>query len=638
MFKVFLFLFSLFAMCTAFPVEKTVFEAYLHRFDGETVPYPPRFMKVLVLFSADTTKEDRDAFLAGLEEVRLRHQKDYHELVRKWWEIRETESEKDRDEDAWDRFTLEQEFERDFYHNPWFLKLVDVQMVRTDKAFFPSENAGPVFDPRNDLSSPLWDLNSLDARGWGIRSELWSDFWIAEGPIFADAEALIVVASDRISAAVNQMIQDGSFTAPLKNDVVVLFAGVSSFDESVREPTKSEDKHEDEHEDELEDDEVGSDDAIKSAKAPYAFSIRHSPDPWPNTELALSVFPKTKKVILLTPPLFSQKPGNGVPGRTDLLWNEEKEASFRAKLGPGKTLKTIPMSEVDEAEDIAEMKKWFAASVKAEIQPDTVIVSMSSVERGADPASWLPEKFSACPVFADTVPVHPSSVGGFCRSMEKLGVQAAELLEQLDDDSLTNNKLPPSVLEDDDLWLNEVALKRYGLKADDFPDSAILMDTNSNQKPRIRIYSSWSKKRIALLLAANAAVLFGLYLFALLSIRAAKRKRKIDEMIYGALPVRVMAVDRDGRIIARHKQYGEVEQEGEFPWKNIEDVPWLRDIHALDYVREAFDSGKTVVRRLEVDGQHRIVVLSRTTSSVLGRPVVIAVSSDAPGRTSPPLK
>ena len=632
MFKVFLFLFALFAAWTAFPVEKTVFEAYLHRFDGETVPYPPRFMKVLVLFSADTTKEDRDAFLAGLEEVRLRHQKDYHELVRKWWKIRETESEKDWDEAAWDRFTLEQEFERDFYHNPWFLKLVDVQMVRTDKAFFPSENAGPVFDPRNDLSSPLWDLNSLDARGWGIRSELWSDFRIAEGPIFADAEALIVVASDRISAAVNQMIQDGSFAAPLKNDVVVLFAGVSSFDESVREPTKSEDKPEDEFEDELEDDKVEDDGAIDPAKAPYSFSIRHSPDPWPNTELALSVFPKTKKVILLTPPLFSQQAGNGAPGRTDLLWNEEKEASFRAKLGPGKTLKTISMSEVDEADDIAEMKKWFAASVKAEIQPDTVIVSMSSVERGADPASWLPEKFSACPVFADTVPVHPSSVGGFCRSMEKLGVQAAELLEQLAEVPLNENRLPPSVLEDDDLWLNEAALKRYGLNADSFPDTAILMNTNSTRKPRIRIYSSWSKKRIALLLAANAAVLFGLYLFALVSIRAAKRKRLIDEMIYGALPVRVLAMDRDGRIIARHKQYGEVEQEGEVSWKNVEDVPWLRDIRALELVQEAFDSGKTVVRRLEVDGQHRIVVLSRTSSDVLGRPVVIAVSSDAPSR------
>ena len=100
-------------------------------------------------------------------------------------------------------------------------------MVRTDKAFFPFKDGhGPVFDPLNDLSSPLWDLNSLDARGWGIRHELWSDFWIAEGPIFADAEALIVVASDRISAAVNRMIQDGSFAAPLRNDVVVLFAGV----------------------------------------------------------------------------------------------------------------------------------------------------------------------------------------------------------------------------------------------------------------------------------------------------------------------------------------------------------------------------------------------------------------------------
>ena len=80
------------------------------------------------------------------------------------------------------------------------------------------------------------------------------------------------------------------------------------------------------------------------------------------------------------------------------------------------------MSEFDEEggteAEIAEMKRRFAASVKAEIQPDTVIVSMSCIETGQDPASWLPEKFDACPVFTDTKPVLPSAVGGFCRSME----------------------------------------------------------------------------------------------------------------------------------------------------------------------------------------------------------------------------
>ncbi|MBO7089250.1 MAG: hypothetical protein J6W70_05030 [Lentisphaeria bacterium] len=521
----------------------------------ESKPIPPRFGKVLVLFSAETPKEDRDAFLDGLEEARLRHQQDYRELVRK---------------------SAKFSSERGFYHNPWFLEAVDVQMIR---------------QLYNTTSERAWALEQLLPL---LGGQNWQGF-----------EALIVVASDKITSELNSFARDyNRRVEPKRDDMVILFAGVSSFDESVREPQIKGDKTE-------------------PALFPNAFAILHPVDPWPNTELALSVFPKTKNVILLTP---------------EKLWNAEKETAFRAKLGPGKTLKTIPISEVDEKDtteaDIARIRNMFAASVRAEIQPDTVIVSMSSVESGQDPVSWLPDKFSGCPVFADTVPVHPSSVGGFCRSMEKLGVQTAELLEQLSEAPLNENRLPPSVLENDDLWLNEAALKRYGLKASDFPDSVILVNTNSSRKPRIRIYSSWSKKRIALLLGANAAVLFALYLFALVSIRAARRKRLIDEMIYGALPVRVTVMDRDGRIIARHKQYGEVEQEGEFPWKNVEDVPWLRDIRALELVREAFDSGKTVVRRLEVDGQHRIVVLSRTSSDLLGRPVVIAVSSDAPTRKS----
>lgn len=605
--KLFLFAFTLFAAWTAFPAE-TAFEAYLHRGDGETLPYPPRFQKVLVLFSADTTKADRDAFLAGLEEVRIRHLKEYREIVRKWWEYRKAESEKDYDEAAWDRFTLEQEFERDFYHNPWFLKLVDVQMVRTDKAFFPLENAGPVFDPRNDLSSPLWDLNSLDVRGWGIRSELWSDFWIAEGPIFADAEALIVVASDRISTAVNQMIQDGSFTAPLKNDVVVLFAGVSSFDESIRER------------------QMKGDGAIDPAKAPYAFSIRHSPDPWPNTELALSVFPKTKKVILLTP---------------EKCWNAEMENEYRAKLGPGKTLKTVPMSEIGEKgrteADIEEMKNRFAATVQAEIAPDAVVVSMSSVETGQDPASWLPAGFDACPVFTDTKPVFPSAVGGFRRSMKNLGVQTAELLERLSEDSLRNNKLPPLVMEEDELWLNATALRRYGLDASAFP-GANLTDSESGEVVTPAEKRSWAWKHIRLVNAVIAALFLASFAFLLLSVRGGRRKRRLAELIYGALPARVLVMDREGRIIAHHSQYGELEQNAEFLWKNIGEVPWLQTIGAIKIVREVFDSGKTVVHELEIDGERRVVVLARTPSDVFGRPAVIAVSSISPERTSPLLK
>lgn len=538
----------------------------------ELKPNPPRFRHVWVVFSAETSKEDRDAFLDGLEEARLRHQQDYREIVRKWRETmpaepeakEQTEAKKAVDQTKRLPYASAQDFERAFYHNPYFLDLVNVQMIYTE------------FD--NHLLSG--DLGTADA--------------------------VIVVASDRISALVNSMIRNDGFKSR-RDDMVILFAGVSSFDESVRVPQTE-------------------GDALKAAKFPNTFAILHPVDPWPNTELALSAFPKTRKVVLLT------------PGR---IWNAEMETVYRSKLGPGKTLKPllipeIPKRDVTEAE-IAEMKKAFAASVKAEIQPDTVIVSLSSIEHGQDPVEWLPENFDACPVFSDKPPVRKNEVGGFCRSMDNLAVQAADLLEQLSKDSLylSRKSVPATIAENDDLWINEAAQKRYRLNLlSDFPDDVIVANTTSTAKkaPRIKGYPTWTKKRIALLLAANAAVLFVLAAITLLSIRARRRRRVLSEKVYDSMPVRVLVTDREGRIIDYHMQFGDVEQKGELLWKNINEVPWLRDAGIGIAVHEAFDSGKTIVREFDIDGERRVVVLARTPSDVFGRAAVVAVSSDSPER------
>jgi PAS domain-containing protein len=560
--------------------------------------FPPRFQKVLVLFAADTTKEDRDAFLAGLEDVRIRHLKDYRETFRKWEESWIAEHEKEDAEVAGERFVPELEFERDFYHNPYFLKLVDVRMIRTEKETAYLDN--------NPYPAPfhLWDLDSLD--------------WNLAAKHLGKGVALIVAASDTIAAEVTRKIREGTGFLSVRDDTVVLFAGVSSFDESIRER------------------QMVGDDVIELARAPYTFDIKHTPDPWPNTELALSVFPKTKKVILLTPPLSSQSLVADESARTEKLWNEEKETAFRAKLGPGKTLKTIPMSVIDEGgrteADIATIKNMFAASVKAEIQPDTVIVSMSSIEHGQDPVSWLPDDFATCPVFADTPPTRKNAVGGFCRSMKKLAVQVGDLLEELGKAPLEESRkgIPATIPESDDLWINEAALKRYGLNLADFPENVIVANTTTKKAPRMRVYPTWTKKRIFALLAANAAVLGGLALITLLSIRARRRRRNLSEKVYESLPVRVLVTDREGRIIDYHMQYGEMTQTGEIPWRNINSVPWLQDIDAGKAVREAFDTGRTIVREYEIDGERRVVVLSSTPSEVFGRAAVVAVSSDSP--------
>lgn len=520
----------------------------------ETMPGPPKFQKVLVLFSADTAKTDRDEFLAGLEEARLGHLQDYSESLRK---LREAAPESNSGRAA--------------ALDPDFLDVVNVQMIRTDRqnhSFDPS-----LVEPR------LWDLESL--------------------PRYAQlkdpADALIVVASDAISADLTRMIRMG-FLESRENDTVVLFAGASSFDESIREAHGTE-----------------------RAKAPHAFAIQYPGDPWPNTDLALMAFPKTRKIILLAPRRW---------------WSAEKMEKYREKLGPARSVKTIflpevPSHDVTEA-DIAVLKEQFAASVKAEIEADTtVIVSLSSIETGEDPVSWLPEKFKSCPIFADTKPARPSSVGGFCRSMSHLGVQAADLLEQLSEDALDKNMLPAIVLENEELWLNSHAVRKYGLKTDSFPDTALLMSISSTRAP-MRLGQTWTRKRVAALLLANAFGFLCVVAYVLFAVRRARLKRQIAESVYGALPVRVIVMDRDGRLLEYHGPYGDVERVGNFPWNNIKDVPWLRGLGIIETVHEVFDSGKKTVREIVVQGERRVVVFSRTESGVFGRPAVIAVSSDSP--------
>ena len=216
--------------------------------------------------------------------------------------------------------------------------------------------------------------------------------------------------------------------------------------------------------------------------------------------------------------------------------------------------------------------------------------------------------------------------------MNKLALQAADLLEELSKDSLYLSKknVPATIAESDELWLNEAALKCYRLNLSDFPENGVLANTATKKAPKIRVYQTWTRKRIFALLAANAVVLGGLALVTLLSIRARRRRRNLAEAVYESLPVRVLVTDREGRIIDYHMQYGEVAQTGDLPWRNINSVPWLQAVDAGRAVREAFDTGRTIVREYEIDGERRVVVLSSTPSDVFGRAAVIAVSSDVP--------
>ncbi len=569
---------------------------------------PPDFRRVLILFPAEAGPRAQEEFMAGLAEVRDQHEAEYRELMRKW---RETEPERkvrkqaelDRiveqfGENWWedgeypDVFSMLPEEREMMYVKPSFLYETEVIPVRIGNTFLQS--GGPL---------PSEEINRLyDAKG--------------------QYSAVIVVASDEIASSITNLL-DGDYdfdfkTKNLNGELAVVFAGVSSFDESLRRYTDTRDS---------------------ARKELNNFAIVHPADPWSNTDLALRAFPKTRKVVLLA---------------SRVNWDETKERALRDKLGPGKTLKTVllpdsvsPSEEKGGSYSLTMRQQYpslgevpggeieaFRAAVQAEIQPDTVIVSLSSFEWGIDPVEWLPADFDACPVFADTPPTRKNEVGGFCRSMKKLAIQVGDLLEELGKAPLAASRqgIPTAIAESDDLWLNEAALKRYRLNLSDFPESGVLANTATKKAPQRRVYPTWTKKRIAALLAANAAVLFVLTAITLLSVRARSRKRRLTEAVYDSLPVRVLVTDREGRIIDYHMQFGDVEQKGEIPWRNINSVPWLQSIGAGEAVHEAFDTGKTFVREFEVDGERRVVVLSRIPSDVLGRAAVIAVSSDSPER------
>ena len=598
-------LFKLFLFCAVLMTGRSLFDCGMPA-RADLLPEPPEFRRVLILFPAEAGPRAQEEFMAGLAEVREQHEAEYRELMRKW---RETEPERkvrkqaelDRiaeqfGENWWediedpDVFSMLPEEREMMYVHPSFLNETEVIPVRIERSFHSS-----VVLPDDEFKK------LYEAKG--------------------RYSAVIVVASDEIAKSIANLL-DGDYdidfkTKNLNGELAVVFAGVSSFDEKLRTYTDTRDSE---------------------RKELNSFAIVHPADPWPNVDLALRAFPNTKKIVLLA---------------SRMNWDEKKEAALRDMLGPGKTLKTVLLPDSVTPSDfvpgdysrtmrqqypsLAEVPgkeiEAFRAAVQAEAQPDTVIVSLSSFEWGIDPVEWLPADFDACPIFADTPPTRKNAVGGFCRSMRKLAVQVGDLLEELEKAPLeaSRQNIPTTIPESDDLWLNEAAQKRYRLdRLDDFQENVIVANTTTRKAPRMRMYPTWTKKRIFALLAANAAVLGGLALITLLSIRARRRRRNLAEKVYESLPVRVLVTDREGRIIDYHMQYGEMEQTVEVPWRNITSVPWLQDIDAGKAVREAFDTGRTIVREYEIDGERRVVVLSSTPSDVFGRAAVIAVSSDSP--------
>lgn len=556
--------------------------------EAELMSPRPNFKRVLILFPAEAGPVVREEFMSGLADVRARCEAECREITRKW---RKNASERERK-----RKEREAELVERFGEN-WSETLEDGDLfLQLPKEEMPDLLPSFLFYPdvlNVPLEEPASGEKKLDLGKLAFPYNEWEEGF----------GAVIVVASDEIASELARLIRSGNKLGSLPlhdsaaGDVPVIFAGISSFDGSLRResvPAGS-----------------GSDEVAEHNN----FAIVHPVDPWPNTELALMGFPQTRKVVLLT---------------SARIWSEDRETAYRAKLGPGKTLKTIlvPSAATESAVEA------FRTAVRAEVQPDTVIVSLSSLEWGVDPVSWLPDDFDACPIFADTPPARKNAVGGFCRSMNKLALQVGDLLEQLGKGPLkvSGREIPTTIAESDDLWINEAAMKRYKLKLADFPASAILANTTTKKAPQLRVYRTWTKKRIFALLAANALVLCGLAMLMLLSIRARRRRRTLSEKVYDSLPARVLTTDREGRIIDYHMQFGELERQGELLWKNINEVPWLQDVGMDRAVREAFDSGKTIIREFEIDGERRTVVLSSTPSGVFGRPAVVAVSCISPER------
>ena len=460
------------------------------RADSIAMEPQPDFRRILILFPAEAGPRAQEEFMAGLKEVREQHEAEYRELMRKW---HETEPERERKKKENEAKLVESLGE-----NWWELPDIDSLLV------LPEEREMMYVKP-----SFLYETEVIPVR---IENSFHSSVVLPDDEFRKLYEAkgqysaVVVVASDEIAKSIANLL-DGDYdidfkTKNLNGELAVVFAGVSSFDESLLRYTDTGDSE---------------------RKELNNFAIVHPADPWPNVDLALRAFPNTKKVVLLA---------------SRMNWDEKKEMALREKLGPGKTLKTVLLpdsvtpSSMESGNDSRTMRQQYASlgevpgeeieafrsAVRSEVQPDTVIVSLSSFEWGLDPVEWLPADFDACPVFADTPPTRKNAVGGFCRSMKKLAVQTGDLLEELGKGPLESSRqgIPTTIAESDELWLNEAALKRYRLNLSDFPENGVLANTATKKAPKIRVYQTWTRKRIFALLAANAVVLGGLALVTLL--------------------------------------------------------------------------------------------------------------------------
>ena len=287
-------LFKLFLFCAVLMTGRSLFDCGLPaRADSIATEPQPDFKRILILFPAEAGPRAQEEFMEGLAEVRDQHEAEYRELMRKW---RETAPERERKkkeledelveslgenwrelEDVDSLLVLPEEWEM-MYVTPSFLYETEVIPVRVENSFHSS-----VVLPDDEFRK------LYEAKG--------------------QYSAVVVVASDEIAKSIANLL-DGDYdidfkTKNLNGELAVVFAGVSSFDEKLRRYTDTRDSE---------------------RKELNNFAIVHPADPWPNVDLALQVFPHTKKIVLLA-------------SRMD--WDEKKEAALRDMLGPGKTLKTI---------------------------------------------------------------------------------------------------------------------------------------------------------------------------------------------------------------------------------------------------------------------------------------------------------
>lgn len=330
--------------------------------------------------------------------------------------------------------------------------------------------------------------------------------------------------------------------------------------------------------------------------------IRES-NPIPNINLGLSLLKNTKTIGVLTHPEF---------------WSESLTKKCAQIVGDGIELKIIHVEN-----ESSKSRERIAAQLR-ELPPESFVISLNwdrffiNESSRKEMWNWIKKQYDGA-VFVRRYLFVDYGVGGSISRLLIAGEMTGDIAVQIFNGRSLSAIEPAFVPEFFVFNYNELVKRNISLSALP-PKSEIL-----NMPP------TWIERNFYLIAYAAIAaasfviVLTGSFVYLFFS----RRKMKINQSIYKALPVRVLVYDRDGNVLFFHRESGVESKIPEYNYKNISDIPWIRRTQLMDAIENVYDNGKPFVLDYDFYGEKRSATFARISDSVFGKTAVISVSTDS---------